>query len=132
MRRLFLAVAGLASILVLGAAAGCRTYHTPPMDRRITVSPDLGYRIWVTDVRLAKDLDAQHFTLQANVVNNTQGVQRLEYRVAWLDANGVEIDSIMSSWIKRSVAPREVVGLKAVAPSPDACDFRFYVQRERR
>lgn len=131
MKRLFLAVFGIASIIALGALGGCRTYHTPPMDRRITVSPDLGYRVWVTDVRLAK-VESDQYTFQANIVNNTYGVQRLEYRVAWLDANGVEMDSVMSTWQKRSVAGREVVALKAVAPSPDACDFRFYVQRERR
>ena len=73
-RKSFLAAA------LAGLVAGCISYHTPPMDRRVTVAPDLGAAVWVTDVRLAKG-PSSHFTLQANVVNNTSGVVRMEYRV---------------------------------------------------
>ena len=38
----------LLSALVV--CAGCVSYHTPPEDRRVTVSPDLGTCVWVTDV----------------------------------------------------------------------------------
>ena len=112
-------------------AVGCVSYHTPPMDRRVTVSPDLGMAVWVTDVRLAKG-PSSHFTLQANVVNNTDGVMRMEYRVDWLDATGSAIPSVVSTWQPMSAAAREVVPLQATAPSPAAVDFRFYVQAERR
>ena len=119
-------------VAVLAAlAAGCISYHTPPMDRRVTVSPDLGTAVWVTDVRLAKG-PSSHFTLQANVVNNTSGVVRMEYRVDWLDATGSAIPSVVSTWQPMSAAAREVVPLQATAPSPEAVDFRFYVQAERR
>ena len=114
-----------------GLVAGCISYHTPPMDRRVTVSPDLGMDVWVTDVRLAKG-PSSHFTLQANVVNNTDGVMRMEYRVDWLDATGSAIPSVVSTWQPMSAAAREVVPLQATAPSPAAVDFRFYVQAERR
>ena len=114
-----------------GLVAGCISYHTPPMDRRVTVSPDLGMAVWVTDVRLAKG-PSSHFTLQANVVNNTDGVMRMEYRVDWLDATGSAIPSVVSTWQPMSAAAREVVPLQATAPSPAAVDFRFYVQPERR
>ena len=124
-RKSFLAAA------LVGLVAGCISYHTPPMDRRVTVSPDLGTAVWVTDVRLAKG-PSSHFTLQANVVNNTDGVMRMEYRVDWLDATGSAIPSVVSTWQPMSAAAREVVPLQATAPSPQAVDFRFYVQPERR
>ena len=124
-RKCFLAAA------LAGLVAGCISYHTPPMDRRVTVSPDLGVAVWVTDVRLAKG-PSSHFTLQANVVNNTDGVMRMEYRVDWLDATGSAIPSVVSTWQPMSAAAREVVPLPATAPSPAAVDFRFYVQPERR
>ena len=113
-----------------GLVAGCISYHTPPMDRRVTVSPSLGTAVWVTDVRLAK-APSSHFTLQANVVNNTDGVMRMEYRVDWLDATGSAIPSVVSTWQPMSAAAREVVPLQATAPSSDAVDFRFYVQAGR-
>ena len=124
-RKSFLAAA------LVGLVAGCISYHTPPMDRRVTVAPDLGAAVWVTDVRLAKG-PSSHFTLQANVVNNTSGVVRMEYRVDWLDATGSAIPSVVSTWQPMSAAAREVVPLQATAPSPEAVDFRFYVQAERR
>jgi len=124
-RKRFLAAA------LAGLVAGCVSYHTPPMDRRVTVSPDLGAAVWVTDVRLAKG-PSSHFTMQANVVNNTDYVVRMEYRVDWLDATGSAIPSIVSTWQPMSAAAREVVPLQATAPSPEAVDFRFYVQAERR
>lgn len=114
-----------------GLVAGCVSYHTPPMDRRVTVAPDLGTAVWVTDVRLTKG-PSSHFTMQANVVNNTYGDVRMEYRVDWLDVTGSAIPSVVSTWQPMSAAPREVVPLQATAPSPAAVDFRFYVQAERR
>ena len=124
-RKSFLAAA------LVGLVAGCISYHTPPMDRRVTVAPDLGTAVWVTDVRLAKG-PSSHFTMQANVVNNTDGVMRMEYRVDWLYATGSAIPSVVSTWQPMSAAAREVVPLQATAPAPEAVDFRFYVQAERR
>ena len=115
----------LLSALVV--CAGCVSYHTPPEDRRVTVSPDLGTCVWVTDVRLTK-AQSQHYTLQANVANNTDGVVRMEYKVVWLDPNGAEIPSVVSTWQPMSAAARNVVGLTATAPAPEAVDFRLYVQ----
>lgn len=114
-----------------GLTVGCVSYHTPPMDRRVTVAPDLGNAVWVTDVRMAKGASS-HYTLQANVVNNTGGVIRMEYRVDWLDSTGSALPSVVSTWMPMSAAAREVVPLQATAPSPDAVDFRFYLQAERR
>ena len=124
-RKSFLAAA------LAGLVAGCISYHTPSMDRRVTVAPDLGTAVWVTDVRLMKG-PSSHFTVQANVVNNTDGVVRMEYRVDWLDATGTVIPSVVSTWQPMSVAAREVVPLQATASSLAAVDFRLYVQAERR
>ena len=123
-RKSFLAAA------LAGLVAGCISYHTPPMDRRVTVAPNLGTAVWVTDVRLAKG-PSSHFTLQANVVNNTDGVVRMDYRVEWLDATGMVIPSVVSTWQPIAAAARAVIPLQATAPVPEAVDFRFYVQAAR-
>ena len=116
--------------LLVSTCIGCVSYHTPPMDRRVTVAPDLGTYVWVTDVRLAKGV-SQHYTFQANVVNNTSCIVKMEYKVVWLDANGLEIPSVVSTWQPMSAAARDIVSLSATAPSPDAVDFRFYVKVAR-
>ena len=112
------------------ALCGCVSYHTPPLDRRVTVAPDLGSSVYVTDVRLARGA-SQHYTMQANIVNNTGDVVQVEYRTVWLDETGMEIPSVTSTWLPISAAAREVVGLASTAPSPEAVDFRFYVQASR-
>lgn len=116
--------------LLAGVCCGCVSYHTSPMDRRVTVAPELGSAVWVTDVRLTRT-GSQHATFQANVVNNTSDVVRMEYKVAWLDGAGMRIDSVTSTWLPISAAPRDVVALQATAPTPDAVDFLFYVQAAR-
>lgn len=118
------------AMILAGFAAGCISYHTPPIDRRVTVAPELGTSVWVSDVRLSKGA-SNHYTMQANVVNNTDGTVRMEYRVDWLDAAGSAIPSVTSTWLPMSAAEREVVPLTATAPSAEAVDFRFYVQPER-
>ncbi len=127
MKRL-LAMLGMAAALVL---TGCVSAPLPPMDRRVTLAENLGCDLYVTDVRCAKGTSA-HCTFQANVVNNTSRELWVEWRVAWLDANGIEIDADSLVWSSVAVAPKEVRALQDVAPRPDAADMRFYVRRMRR
>ena len=113
-----------------GLVAGCVSYHTPPMDRRVTVAEDLGATVWVTDVRCAKGA-SPYATFQANVVNNTSHDLGVEWKVVWLDANGVTIDSLVSTWNKAMLAPKDIRALKCTASRPDAADMLFYVRRLR-
>ena len=116
---------GLACVLFVGA--GCVSTHTPPADRRVTVAPELGTDVWVTDVRMAKG-SADHYTLQANVVNNTRSVAQLKYRVVWLDENGVEFSSVNAQWRDISISAKDIMGLKSVAPTPTTADFRIHIK----
>ena len=123
-RKSFLAAA------LAGLVAGCVSYHTPPMDRRVTIAEDLGTAVWVTDVRCAKGT-SPYATFQANVVNNTSHDLGVEWKVVWLDANGITIDSLVSTWNKVMLAPKDIQALKGTAPRPDAADMLFYVRRLR-
>ena len=125
-------------MLLLGAAAigaallsGCVATNIPPPDRRVTLAPDLGTRIYVTDVRCVQG-PTGIYTFQANVVNNTGSDLPVQWKVVWLDANGVTIDSVVSSWSDRMLQAYEVAALKGVAPSSNAVDMMFYVRRARR
>lgn len=117
---------------LLGAVllSGCVATNVPPMDRRVTVAEDLGCRVYVTDVRCAKGASV-HPTFQANVVNNTSGDLGVEWKVVWLDADGITIDSIVSTWSARMLHPHEICALKSTAPTPAAVDMLFYVRKAR-
>ena len=126
MKKLFV-VLGLAAAALL---TGCVATNLPPMDRRITIAEDLGCDVFVTDVRCAKG-NSSYATFQANVVNNTWGDLGVEWKVVWLDADGVAIDSIVSTWNKLMLPARDVQALKNTAPRMDAVDMLFYVRHLR-
>ena len=124
-KRIFLAIATGALLL-----SGCVATNLPPVDRRVTLAEDLGSTVFVTDVRCAKG-KSSYATFQANVVNNTSRDLGIEWRVVWLDADGITIDSLVSTWNKVMLAPKDVQALKGTAPRTDAADMRFYVRRLR-
>ena len=126
MRMSVIASALLGAVLM----SGCVATNMPPMDRRVTVAADLGTRVYVTDVRCAKG-NGDYATFQANVVNNTSSDLGVEWQVTWLDADGIAVDSLVSTWNKLMLAPNDVVALKNTSPRVDAADMLFYVRRLR-
>lgn len=119
-------MAGVASVVL----TGCVSAPLPPLDTRVTVAEDVRRDLYVTDVRCSKG-NGEFYVFQANVVNNSRTDIALEYKVQWLDRDGIAIDSIVSGWQKALVAAKEIRGLKATAPRRDAADMRFYVRRMR-
>ena len=109
------------------ALSGCISTPIPPLDSRVTVSPNLGNKLYVTDVRCTKGT-SQYLTFQANVVNNTGSELRVQWKVQWLDPDGIEIDSLVSSWNSVAIQPFDIKGLKGTSPRRDAADMRFYVR----
>ena len=120
----------LSALLGMAMLSGCVATNVPPMDRRVTIAEDLGTRAYITDVRCAKGA-SDYATFQANVVNNTSGDLAVEWKVVWLDADGVAIDSLVSTWNKLMLAPNDVTALKNTAPRVDAADMLFYLRRMR-
>lgn len=115
--------------LAAGAAAlaGCVSTPMPPMDSRVTIAPNLGQKLFVTDVRCTKGA-SDYLTFQANVVNNTGSELNVQWKVQWLDPEGMEIDSAVSTWNDVAVQPFDIKGLKGTAPRQNAADMRFYVR----
>lgn len=113
------------AVMLLG---GCAMTPGAPVDRRVTLSPEVGYDVCVTDIRCCKGT-GDYFTFQANVANNTGSPYPIQWKVQWLDAEGLEIDSLVSSWDSLMLQPFEVRALKGTAPRPEAVDLRFYARR---
>ena len=127
MNRLF--VLGLVAL-----AAGCTMSPATcdaPVDRRITLAADLADDVVVTDLRCVRGRSG-HLELQANVVNNLAEDRGVEWRIVWLDASGLEIESVVSTWAKRMISPKDIAEIRCTAPSDKALDFRFHLRRLRR
>ena len=118
------------SLVSLAALAGCVATNLPQMDRRVTVAADLGTKAYITDVRCTRG-SSDYLTFQANVVNNTSSDLGVEWKVVWLDADGVAMDSLVSTWNKLMLAPNDIQALKNTASRLDAADMLFYLRKLR-
>ena len=117
----------LISIAAVALLTGCVATSVPPMDTRVTIAPDLGQRLYISDVRCTKGT-GDFLTLQVNAVNNTGSELSVQWKVVWLDPEGLEIESLVSSWNSLALQPHEIRGLRNTAPRTDAADMRFYVR----
>ena len=109
---------------------GCVATNVPPPDRRVTIAPDLGSSVYITDIRCTK-VNSDFLTFQANVVNNTSSPRAVEWKVVWLDADGMTMDSVVSSWSARMLQPYEICALKGTAPHAEAADMLFYLRKAK-
>ena len=133
MKKLAFAIAAAAAAALSGCLAPPQTSVAggPPVDTRVTVAPNLFGDVVVTDVRCAKGTGG-YLTLQANLVNNCSRPLAVDWRVQWLDADGVEIDSAVCTWNSRMLQPYEIRGLKGTASRVDAADMRIYVRESKK
>ena len=121
----------LAITLLMFMGIGCVHNPVPPVDARVTLAPGIGSSVYVTSVRCTRN-QAGYCLFQANVVNNSRKIARVEYKVQWLDEAGMEIESVVSTWQNMAIQPGEIKGLSAVAAGKEAVDFRFYLRPFRR
>jgi uncharacterized protein YcfL len=54
---------------------------------------------------------------------------RFEYKVEWLDKDGIVIDTTTSKWLTWSAAAKAPFAIKAVAPRTTAVDFRMNTRK---
>jgi len=57
--------------------------------------------------------------------NHAYGTRRFRYRVEWLDADGIMIQSKTSTWLPASAMGKSPFSLKVIAPSGSAVNFRM-------
>ena len=131
MKRLVIAAFVAVSGMLTGCISSPQNVCEAPTDTRVTISPDLSGKVVVTDVRCVKG-SSQYLTFQANIVNNSSSPLAVDWKVQWLDADGVEIDSVVSTWNARMLQPYELCGLKATAPTTAAADMRIYARKSVR
>ena len=129
MKNLILGFVLSAALLTVGCAV--KPDLTPPPDRRVTIAADLASDVLITDIRCVRGAGGC-LNFQADAVNHTTGDCGVEWRIAWLDASGLEIESVTGNWRKLMIAPQDIVALSATATTPTAVDFRFYLRKLRR
>ena len=63
--------------------------------------------------------------VQVEIYNHAKGRRIIDYRVEWLDDDGMVLDTIMTHWVSKSVMPGSSSSFRVIAPSRLATDFRI-------
>ncbi|MBR4170252.1 MAG: YcfL family protein [Kiritimatiellae bacterium] len=121
-------IRGLLVVGTAGTLAGCLSpLQNPPLDPRIIVADNIKGQLVVNDVRVAPGL-SDHLTIQATVQNVTRSVLPFKYRVIWVDDDGIQFDSLVSSWQFASIMPQGITSFKVTSPRADVRNFRLYIE----
>ena len=89
----------------------------------------IGQRIEITRAVTRRN-DAGFLQLQVEGFNNSYNVERFQYKVEWLDADGLVIDSKTNVWLPVSAAGKSTFNIMATAPNAQAVDFRMNTRNQ--
>ena len=128
----------LVAALGLGLAAGLASCRTPSSgvtvesypSTKITLNSKLvSRRVQVVEYSAAKR--NKKLQTQITLQSATQRDVQFEYRFRWTNADGMLLDSGLSTWVPVSISAKEKTPINAVASSKEAEDFIFEVRFSR-
>ena len=94
------------------------------------ISMMVGEGIEVRDVKERKT-DAGFLEIQISGYNHSVARKLFDYKVEWLDADGMVVDTAMSRWIQMSAMPKSEFAFGAIAPHPRAVSWRINTRVNR-
>lgn len=103
-------------------------YVTRPIGA--AVSALMGEGIDIKDVKMFRN-ESGFLEVHIYGYNRVVGTKRFEYKVDWIDCQGLLIDSKASTWLPMSALGKSSVTFNAVATSPDAVDFRVNTRKQK-
>jgi len=130
----------LAGLIVL--AYGCYQPHDSRIHVRDEIRPDtlggnivtrpvarafsdlIGQGIVITNALLTTN-DGGLRELHVSGFNQSYRTKRFRYRVEWLDESGLLVETKTSVWLSMSAMGNSPFSFKAVAPRPEAVNFRM-------
>jgi uncharacterized protein YcfL len=122
-------------VLLAGLATGCQTVNTYEpsqsnadkhvvFDKRVISDESLSAKAQLQQLISAHTADG-FMKVQAQIYNGTNKRMRINYRFEWFDAQGMLIDTPMSTWKQLSLAGKETSMIQAIAPTKDTADFKI-------
>ena len=89
----------------------------------------IGERIEVTRAVTRRN-DAGFLELHVEGYNNSYNTERFQYRVEWLDDDGIVIGTKTTTWLPASAAGKSTFTITATAPRVEAVDFRMNTRNQ--
>jgi uncharacterized protein YcfL len=141
MRLMLYAVFALTAIGLFGCASQdsrvimAEDVKSDNMGTNIVTKPVIHAFSWITGEGLEIDRAVTYTNkdgfLQLEIAGHNRAFNpiRFEYKVEWLDKDGIVIDTTTSKWLTWSAAAKAPFAIKAVAPRTTAVDFRMNTRK---
>ena len=127
----------LFSLLLAGGTlvlAGCTTVNTVEnaqkdgqrsmiSDQRVISDASLNRKVAIVGVNSAMTPGGL-LKVQVELENHTRSLQRFLYRFEWFDANGMQVNNILSASVPEQIEGKESKMIYSIAPTPGCRDFR--------
>jgi uncharacterized protein YcfL len=73
-------------------------------------------------------VESNGFTSIVVVAENKRSTtQKIRYRTLWFTASGKPVETSMNRWQNRTVPPRGLLEISAIAPKAEATDYRIEI-----
>ena len=133
---------GIMLIMLMVLACGCAKQQYPRINLREGVGSDtlgsnivtrpvthafsalIGEGLEVTEAVTRRN-DAGFLELYITGYNKSFDTKRFQYKVEWLDADGLLIETKTSTWLPMSATGKTTFSFKVTAPRTNAVDFRM-------
>lgn len=129
---LFIFALGLAACVA--GLTGCTTVNTVEnaqkegqrnmiSDQRVVSDASLNRKVAIVGVNSAMTPGGL-LKVQVELENHTRSPQRFLYRFEWFDANGMQVNNILSASVPEQIEGKESKFIYSIAPTPACRDFR--------
>ncbi|MEI9962932.1 MAG: YcfL family protein [Limisphaerales bacterium] len=124
----------LFSLSCVVALTGCTTVNTIEnadksgqremvADQRAITDGSLGRKVSIVGVNTSQTPSGL-LKVQVELLNRTRSLQRFNYRFEWFDANGMQVNNVISALKNDQIEGKESKFIFSVAPNPNCQDFR--------
>lgn len=123
----WIAVVLLGLVMPVFLGAGCATSPAPPDARIVYLDKKMPKKlsVYVTS-RQVQDL--AEVVIQFQKVRTKDTPLDVQYKVTWVDQNGLEVEPEKANWKPAPLNGFEPKQVNDIAPNPRAVDFRVYVK----
>lgn len=118
------------------AVAGCHSHKATSGKVLNPEYPWVYYDGEIEDVGIVSAIksrtDNNLLRAQVQLRNTRRGLERILYKVTWLNAQGFTVSSLNDTWTVRILNSNEYIYIDVVAPSPEVVDCRIQLQKSER
>ncbi len=118
-----LALAGCASTVNSVENAQKEGQRNMVSDQRVITDPGLSRKVSIVGVNTAMTPGGL-LKAQVELENHTRSLQRFLYHFEWFDANGMQVNNIISASVPEQIEGKESKMIYSIAPNPSCKDFR--------